>query len=190
MAHDIHSIPAEIPVPTDDGRCDHLIGRKLPDLALPTTTGANVRLDGLEGTAVVFAYPRTGRPGHLPLVSNWNQIPGARGCTPQTSGFRDHYEAFRTRGVSVFGLSTQTTSYQHEMAERLELPFPVLSDHELRLTDALNLPTFTVTDLTLLKRFAWVAVDGVIVKVFYPVFPPGENAEEVLAWLSKNAPTV
>lgn len=183
MAHDIHQLPEDLPIPVDDGACDHLVGTRLPALARPSTQGTLVDLSAIEGGSVVFAYPRTGRPGSAPLTPDWNTIPGARGCTPQTCGFRDAFDTLRDLGVVVHGLSTQDTDYQREMAERLRLPFPVLSDRDLALAHALRLPTFEVRGHTLLRRLAWYAEDGVIQRVFYPVFPPNENAEAVLAWL-------
>jgi peroxiredoxin (alkyl hydroperoxide reductase subunit C) len=155
---------------------------------LTATDGKVVDLSKEAGLAVVFAYPRTGRPNEPSLVPDWDQIPGARGCTPQTCGFRDLHSEFAALGCRVFGLSTQDTDYQKEMAQRLHIPFPVLSDAELRLTTALRLPTFEVVGQTLLKRLAWVAHDGVIAKVFYPVFPSDRNAAEVLTWLKVNPP--
>lgn len=184
MSHDIHSIPDDLPRPVDDGACAHLPGRSIPSVALPATTGQAIDLSRVAGRAVVFAYPRTGRPGRPPLVPEWNSIPGARGCTPQTCGFRDHHDAFAGLGIQVYGLSTQPTDYQQEMSSRLGLRFPVLSDAELRLTEALGLPTFTVAGETLLARLAWIARDGVIERVFYPVFPPDENAATVLRHLT------
>jgi peroxiredoxin len=176
-------VPPELPVPSDDGAARHLAGAKLPDLSLPATDGADVNLSRLRGRTVVYAYPRTGQPGK-PSPDGWDAIPGARGCTPQSCGFRDHYGQLQSNGVQqVYGLSTQDTGYQREAAERLHLPFAVLSDAELRLTRALDLPTFEIAGMTLLKRMAWIVDDGVIGKVFYPVFPPDRNAEEVLAWL-------
>lgn len=176
------SLPAGLPVPADDGATAHLAVMKLPSLALPATTGGVVDLSAQAGRAVVFAYPRTGRPGEAPLTPDWDLIPGARGCTPHTCGFRDLYGEFQGLGCAVYGLSTQDTAYQREMVERLHVPFPVLSDARLELARALRLPTFTVAGEVLLKRLAWVADDGRITKVFYPVFPPDKNAEEMLNW--------
>ena len=184
---DLQSLPEGLPVPIDDGGCRHLPGARLPSLALPATAGPPVDLAAVPGRAAVFAYPRTGRPNEPSLVPDWNMIPGARGCTPQTCRFRDLAREFAALGCRIFGLSTQDTAYQREMAERLHLPFPVLSDADLRLATALRLPTFSVATHTLLKRLAWVARDGVIETVFYPVFPPDRNADDVLAWL-KTAP--
>jgi peroxiredoxin len=180
---DLHTLPADLPVPVDDGACAHLPGLRLPPVALPATDGTLVDLASLPGRVVVFAYPRTGRPEELALVPDWDSIPGARGCTPQTCAFRDLHEEFAGLGCRVYGLSTQDSAYQQEMVGRLQVPFPVLSDARLELSAALRLPTFEVAGQTLLKRLAWVACDGVIEKVFYPVFPPDRNAGEVLAWL-------
>ena len=146
-------------------------------------SGPEVNLSKLKGRTVVYIYPRTGVPG-VDAPPGWDDIPGARGCTPQSCGFRDHFAELKRLGVAhVYGLSTQDTGYQREAAERLHLPFPILSDADLKLTRGLNLPTFTTSGMTLLKRMALVIDDGVIVKAFYPVFPPDKNAEEVIAWL-------
>jgi peroxiredoxin len=185
---ELHSLPPGLPAPTDDGACNHLPGSRLPPVALPATDGTLVDLSSVPGRAVVFAYPRTGRPNEPSLVPDWDQIPGARGCTPQTCAFRDLHAEFTKLGCRVFGLSTQDTDYQKEMTQRLHVPFPVLSDAQLRLTTALRLPTFEVAGQTLLKRLAWVARGGVIEKVFYPVFPSDRNAGDVLAWLKANPP--
>jgi len=181
--HDPTSLPPDLPVPLDDGAARHLAGKTLPDLALPATGGPAVNLAKLAGRSIVYVYPRTGVPG-VDAPPGWDDIPGARGCTPQSCGFRDHFAELKALGVAhVFGLSTQDTDYQREVAERLHLPFPILSDAALTLTRALNLPTFSVAGMTLLKRMALVIDDGMIVKVFYPVFPPDKNAAEVIAWL-------
>ena len=181
--HNPQFLPPNIPAPHDDGAAKHLPGAKLPDLALPATTGAAVNLAKLKGRTVVYIYPRTGVPG-VDLPPGWNDIPGARGCTPQSCGFRDHFGELKRLGVAqLYGLSTQDTAYQQEAATRLHLPFAILSDEAFALTKALMLPTFTTTGMTLLKRMALVIDDGVISKAFYPVFPPNKNAEEVIAWL-------
>jgi peroxiredoxin len=183
MLHDPTVLPDGLPVPLDDGAARHLAGTTLPDLALPATDGASVNLARLKGRTVVYAYPRTGRPGHA-LPDGWDAIPGARGCTPQSCAFRDHFADLKAAGVDhVFGLSTQDTAYQREAAERLHLPFGLLSDAALTLTGTLRLPTFAVDGMTLLKRLALIIDDGVIRHVFYPVFPPDQNAATVLAWL-------
>ena len=182
-AHDPQFLPPGIPAPQDDGAARHLVGAKLPDLALAATNGAPVNLSRLTGRTVIYIYPRTGVPGVDP-PTGWDQIPGARGCTPQSCAFRDHFDELTRLGVAhLYGLSTQDTTYQREAATRLHLPFALLSDEKLELTKALKLPTFTVAGMTLLKRMALVVDDGRIAKVFYPVFPPDKNAAEVVAWL-------
>jgi peroxiredoxin len=158
---------------------------KLPDIALSATQRGAFNLAHLAGRTVVYIYPRTGVPG-VDLPPGWDDIPGARGCTPQSCGFRDHFAELKDLGVAqVFGLSTQNTDYQREAAERLHLPFPILSDAKLAFTQALDLPTFQVAGMTLLKRMVLVVDDGVISKVFYPVFPPDKSAAEVVAWLRR-----
>ncbi|MCL4765056.1 MAG: peroxiredoxin [Hyphomicrobiaceae bacterium] len=182
---DLHHVDwSRIPAPSDDGAARHLEGARVPQIALPATDGSAISLGSLPGLTVVYAYPRTGRPGDIAVVDDWDMIPGARGCTPQSCAFRDHHAEFAHAGAAqVFGLSTQDTAYQREMAERLHLPFPVLSDEGLALARALRLPTMEVAGQTLLKRLAMVIEDGRIEKVFYPVFPPDRNAADVLSWL-------
>jgi peroxiredoxin len=178
---------SKIPAPVDDGAARHLQGMQVPDVALAATDGRAVSLGRLSGRTVVFAYPRTGVPGEPSLVEDWDMIPGARGCTPQTCAFRDLHKLLIGAGAAqVFGLSTQDTGYQTEAANRLHLPFPLLSDEKLALTKALRLPTMDVAGQTLIKRLALVIDDTRIVKVFYPVFPPDRNAGDVLAWLDAN----
>jgi len=185
--HNPNFLPPDIPVPQDDGAARHLTGMTLPDIALPATSGPPVKLSQLGGRTVLYIYPRTGVPGIDP-PPGWDQIPGARGCTPQSCGFRDHFAELKALGIHhVYGLSTQDTAYQREAAERLHLPFAILSDADLKLTGAIGLPTFTTSGMTLLKRMALVIDDGVIVKTFYPVFPPDKNAAEVIAWLRRDA---
>jgi peroxiredoxin (alkyl hydroperoxide reductase subunit C) len=178
---------SKIPAPLDDGAARHLQGAKVPDIALSATDGSQIALARLTGRVVVFAYPRTGEPGKPSLVEDWDMIPGARGCTPQTCAFRDLHKVLVEAGATrVFGLSTQDTAYQREAAERLHLPFPLLSDAELELTRALRLPTMQVAGLTLIRRLALIIDDGSITKVFYPVFPPDKNAAEVHTWLAEH----
>ena len=181
--HDPTVLPANIPAPQDDGGAGHLTGLKLPSIALTATDGSLVDLSKLKGRTVVYIYPRTGVPGQA-LPEGWDAIPGARGCTPQSCSFRDHFGEIKRLGVAqLYGLSTQDTAYQQEAATRLHLPFAILSDQKLALTKAMKLPTFTTSGMTLLKRMAWVIDDGTITKVFYPVFPPDKNAGDVVAWL-------
>ena len=175
---------SQIPAPTDDGAAAHLPGLSIPPVSLMATNDTRVALADLPGRTIVFAYPRTGEPGKISLVEDWDMIPGARGCTPQTCSFRDLFAELKAAGAAqVFGLSTQGNAYQTEMASRLHLPFPVLSDEKLELTRALDLPTMEVAGLTLIKRLALVIDDARIIHVFYPVFPPDRNAADVLAWL-------
>lgn len=182
--HDPSLLPGDLPEPLDDGTCAHLSRTAVPRTPLPSTDGGVVDLSTLPGRVIVYAYPRTGRPGVPTLTPDWDVIPGARGCTPQSCGFRDHFAELIALGVAaVFGLSTQDTAYQREMVERLHLPFPVLSDSGLRLADSLRLPTFVAKNMILLKRVTLVIDEGVITKVFFPVFPPQRSAEDVIAWL-------
>lgn len=185
--HNPNVLPQNIPVPQDDGAARHLTGMRIPDIALPATDGSSVNLSKLQGRVVVYIYPRTGVPG-VDLPQGWNEIPGARGCTPQSCSFRDHFGELQRLGVAhLFGLSTQDNDYQREAATRLHLPFLILSDEKLALTTALKLPTFVTSGMTLLRRMALVIDDGAIAKVFYPVFPPDKNAEEVVGWLQNSS---
>ncbi len=178
---------SKIPAPTDDGAADHLEGMQIPPVSLRATDDTLVTLSELPGRVVIFAYPRTGEPGKVSLVEDWDMIPGARGCTPHACAFRDLFGELKAAGAaSVFGLSTQSNAYQTEMASRLHLPFPVLSDEKLELTEALHLPTMEIAGLTMIKRLALIVDDARITHVFYPVFPPDRNAAEVLDWLKAN----
>jgi peroxiredoxin len=183
---DPYVLPDDLPRPPDDGAADHLAGAQLPPIELPATDGSAVGLASLEGRTVIYAYPRSGRPGEPSLVDDWDLIPGARGCTPETCGFRDHHAELAAAGAGVYGLSTQDTAYQRELVERLGLPFAILSDARLELTRALRLPSFEVAGRTLIKRLTLVADGPSITQVFYPVFPPDRHAAEVLAWLRAN----
>jgi peroxiredoxin len=178
---------SKIPAPADDGAARHLQGLRLPSLPLAATDGTMVDLSKLGGRTVVYAYPRTGRPG-VDNPDGWDMIPGARGCTPQACSFRDHFAELNDLGVTyLYGLSTQSTDYQREAATRLLLPFAILSDQRLRLAQAIRLPTFAAGGETFLKRLTMVIDDGVVTQVFYPVFPPDRSAEEVIAWLQADA---
>ena len=176
-------LPGDLPVPLDDGGADHLSGLSVPDLELQATTGEMVQLSALPGPrTVLYLYPMTGRPG-VALPDGWDQIPGARGCTPESCAFRDHHAELRSAGAHVYGLSSQDRDYQAEAVQRLGLPFPILSDPGLELAARLGLPTFDAGTGPLYKRLTMVIAAGRIEHVFYPVFPPDEHAGRVLAWL-------
>lgn len=180
------ALPPGLPRPVDDGACDRLTGTRMPSVALPSTDGRIIHLSELTAPrTVIYCYPMTGVPGK-PLPEGWDMIPGARGCTPQACGFRDHHRELSGLHAEVFGLSIQTTEYQREMAERLHLPFPVLSDAGFELCDALRLPTFEVAGMRLIKRLTLIVRAGAIETVFYPVFPPDESAGQVIRWLGEN----
>jgi peroxiredoxin len=183
---DPYVLPADLPVPVDDGAADHLDGRSIPVLALPSTAGPEIDLAAAaQGTLVLYVYPRTGKPGE-PLPPGWDEIPGARGCTPQSCAFRDHYGELRSLGADVLGLSAQGIADQIEFAERVGLPYPILSDPQLSLAAALDLPTFEVAGMMLYRRLTLIARKGRIEKVFYPSFPPDRNAVEVAGWLTES----
>lgn len=185
---DYTQLPENLPVPVDDGAADHLPGQPIPDLVLPSTDGDAIALDQLGvGPTIVYVYPLSGRPGH-DLPEGWDEIPGARGCTPEACGFRDHHRALIDTGASaVYGLSSQDTAYQQELVERLRLPFAMLADPDLRLARALELPVFQAGGQTLYKRLTLVIRGAAIEHVFYPVFPPNEHAGEVLRWLRSHS---
>ncbi len=194
MSTDPHTLPENLPVPIDDGACDHLADAPLPPLALPCTNGSSLNLAQLcSRPTVLFFYPRTGIPGHPPSLGfqgeTWDSIPGARGCTPQSCGFRDLYSQFQSLGVNVYGVSTNTTTFQFDFKTRNHIPFEFLSDSSLWLTRAMRLPTFEFPETsggptTMLQRMAWFADKGRISKIWYPVFPPDKNAATVLKWLN------
>jgi peroxiredoxin len=181
---DPYVLPPDLPVPVDDGAADHLLGAAIPALSLPSTSDRPVALAAAaRGTLVLYLYPRTGRPDEE-LPEGWNEIPGARGCTPQSCAFRDHFAELRSLGADVLGLSAQALADQVEFARRVGLPYPLLSDPELELAKALRLPTFDVAGMRLYRRLTLIARRGRIDKVFYPVFPPDRNAGDVTAWLA------
>jgi peroxiredoxin len=183
MPNDIQALPPDLPVPIDDGACAHLQGAAVPPIRLKSSTRRVIDVSELRGTVVMYVFPRI-TAADRPVPDGWDQIPGARGCTPQSCRFRDLHQEFSSRGIQVFGVSTQSPSYQHDAAERLRLPFELLSDEQLELTHGWALPTFTVDGEVLLKRLTLVVRDGTVAKVFYPVFPPTSNADDVLAWLA------
>jgi peroxiredoxin len=188
MERDYLTLPDGLPAPEDDGAAEHLPGVELPELSLPSTAGGdlNLRQAALDaGTLVLYIYPRTGKPGE-PLLPGWDDIPGARGCTPESCGFRDSNADIERLGARVHGLSAQSLEDQHEFAERVQLPYAILSDPELELAAALGLPTFELAGHRLYKRLTLVARGGRIAKVFYPVFPPDRHAADVVAWLAAN----
>jgi peroxiredoxin len=182
MRIDYNSIPDNLPIPGDDGAASHLLGQSLPKLRLHSTSDRLIDLSELTNKIVFFFYPRTGRPDE-PAPVGWDEIPGARGCTPQSCGYRDFYGDFQQLGVSVFGVSTQSTAFQKELVQRIRLPFEILSDSEFAFTDSMALPTFEYNGMRLLKRMSWVYYEGKIAKVFYPVFPPDRNASQVIEWI-------
>jgi peroxiredoxin len=182
----VTELPLDLPRPVDDGACDHLPGLLVPSIRLPSTAGRLVNLGTLSARrTVIYCYPRTGRPGE-PLPDGWDMIPGARGCTPQSCAFRDHHLELAELGAEVYGLSTQATEYQREMAERLHLPFEVLSDARFAIVEALRLPTFEADGMRLVKRLTLIVRDQRIEHVFYPVFPPNESAAQVIDWLERH----
>jgi peroxiredoxin len=182
MSTNFFELPKDLPRPIDDGAASHLEGMKMPSVGLDATDGKTVDLGVIPGRFVLYVYPMTGRPG-VPLPDGWDSIPGARGCTPQSCAFRDHYSELKSLNTSVFGLGTQSTDYQKEARDRLHLPFELLSDSQHRLKEMLRLPTFKTSGMELYKRLTLIIENGGILKVFYPVFPPDENAANVITWL-------
>ncbi|MGI8518997.1 MAG: peroxiredoxin [Actinomycetota bacterium] len=175
-----------LPAPIDDGACDRLLGTSVPDMTLPSTSGERISLrQRTRHASVLYFYPRTGVPGQQ-LPDGWDLIPGARGCTPQACGFRDHAAELEDLGAQVLGISAQPTDEQREFAERIGLPFSLLSDPALLLAEQMGLPTFEVGSMRLFKRVTLIAKGAKIVKVFYPIFPPDRNAGDVVAWLKTN----
>lgn len=185
MTTNLSQLPKNLPAPLDDGAALHFEGSPLPDLDLASTDGTTVNLATLPNRWVIYVYPMTARPG-TPVPDGWDAIPGARGCTPQSCSFRDHYAELQALNTGVYGLSVQTSDYQREARDRLHLPFHLLSDSTLKLKESLRFPTFPVAGMALYKRLTLIVRDGKIEKCFYPVFPPDRNADDVLAWLREN----
>jgi peroxiredoxin len=181
----MNELPADLPIPLDDGSTNHLKGMKLPKVSLQATNGKRIDLADIKGKLVIYCYPMTGQP-NVALPDGWDQIPGARGCTPQSCSFRDHHQELQALGAQVMGLSIQTTEYQKEMANRLHLPFPVVSDVDYEFQKALNMPTFVAAGMTLLKRVTLIANDGVVEAVHYPIFPSDSDAAWVLGYLKSH----
>ena len=181
----LNQLPTDLPIPQDDGAAAHLVGMRLPAISLGATNASRFNLGESKGRLVIYCYPMTGQP-NVPLPEGWDQIPGARGCTPQSCSFRDHYQELRDLGADVVGLSVQSTEYQKEMADRLHLPFPVLSDAGYQFQQALRLPTFAAAGMTLLKRITLIANDGVIEAVHYPIFPSDSDPAWVMDYLKNN----
>jgi peroxiredoxin len=180
----LNQLPANLPIPQDDGAANHLPGMRLPRLSLCATTGKELNLGEIKGRLVIYCYPMTGQP-NVALPEGWDQIPGARGCTPQSCSFRDHYQELQSLGVEIVGLSVQSTAYQQVMAGRLHLPFPVVSDADYQFQRALQLPTFITAGMTLLKRITLIANDGVIEAIHYPIFPSDSDPAWVISYLKK-----
>jgi peroxiredoxin len=188
MTQDFSELPPSLPIPLDDGAGDRLLGKNLSNVILTSTSGNQINLAEIKGRIVLYCYPMTGQPG-VKLPEDWDLIPGARGCTPQSCSFRDHYQELQALNTQVYGVSTQETSAQLEAQQRLHLPFELLSDLNFKLTTALELPTFEVENKRLIKRLTLIAQAGKIIKVFYPVFPPDQNAQDVIDWLKQEKST-
>lgn len=180
----IHQLPADLPIPLDDGAAAHLIGMSVPNVTLMGTNGKKIDLSAAKNWLVIYCYPMTGQP-NVALPEGWDQIPGARGCTPQSCSFRDHYQELQDLGAEVIGLSVQSTEYQQEMVNRLHLPFPVVSDVNYQFQTALKLPTFMASGMTLLKRVTFIAHDGIIKAVHYPIFPSDSDPAWVINYLKQ-----
>lgn len=185
MEESLEYLPEGLPIPTDDGSCNHLIGMSIPNIKLKATNGKLIELKNIDGRVVFYLYPMTG-PSHIPLPKGWDEIPGARGCTPQACSFKNNYAELQELGLTVFGMSTQSSDFQIKEKERIHLPFDLLSDQNIEFAKTLNLPLHYVEDLTLHKRVTLIFKDGKIVKYFYPVFPPDKNINEVIEWLKAN----
>ncbi len=185
MSGFLTSLPAGLPIPVDDGLAAHLEGLQLPDVSIKSTSGDFINLSRISQKLVIYVYPLTGRPDVM-LPEGWDEMPGARGCTPQACGFSNHYQQLEDLNTQVYGLSSQSTEYQRELKNRLHLPFDLLSDSDFLLRNTLRLPTFKVNELLLYKRLTLIIEQAVIQKVFYPVFPPDQNARQVINWLTSH----
>lgn len=183
--NDLHQLPDNLPIPIDDGVCDHLTGLSLPSVELQSVSGSVVHLSRVPGILVVFFYPMNGRPDALPMIG-WNEIPGARGCTPQVCAFRDSYAKLKAMNVKVFGVSAQSLVDQQEASTRLSIDYPLLNDSQFELCRALRLPTFEYQSATYIKRITLIVENGVIKKHFYPVFPPDKNVVQVIDWIKQD----
>ena len=181
----LNQLPTDLPIPQDDGSTNHLKGMKLPNLSLKATNGKAINFVDIKGKLVIYCYPLTGQP-NVALPDGWDQIPGARGCTPQSCSFRDHYQELQALGADVIGLSVQSTEYQKEMADRLHLPFQVVSDVNYQFQKALNMPTFVADGITLLKRVTLMVNNGVIDAVHYPIFPSDSDPAWVIDYLKSH----
>ena len=182
---DLYQLPDDLPVPIDDGACDHLLDARIPSVLLKGVSGDTVNIGEVQGKFVLFSYPMNGQPDALP-GPDWSEIPGARGCTPQSCSYRDQHGDFLRSGCKVFGISSQPIEEQKEAFKRLHLPFELLNDSKLALTRAMNLPTFEYQSSEYIKRITLIVTDGLIQKVFYPVFPPDGNVHDVIDWIEKN----
>lgn len=178
----LNTLPDDLPVPADDGACDHLLNSRVPSISLKSTSGTTIDISETKGTVVIFFYPMNGKPDS-PLMTGWNDIPGARGCTPQVCSYRDSYVSLEKLGLKVYGISSQSLADQKEARARLTLPYDLLNDSGLELTKAMKLPTFEYRTSTYIKRITLIVRDGVVLKTFYPVFPPDKNVSDVIEWL-------
>ena len=179
-------LPTNLPKPKQDGACDHLLNTKIPDISLPTQDGNFLKLNRTDTfRLVIYCYPMTGHPKR-PLPDNWDNIPGARGCTPQTCSFRDLYDQIIVQNAVPIGLSTQSVEDLKEMTVRLKIPYDVVSDQQLLFASALKLPTFSIGDKKFIRRLTLIIEKSVIKNIFYPIFPPDKHINEVLEWLKSN----
>lgn len=181
----LNKLPDDLPVPVDDGACNHLLGTRLPSVMLTDISGSSIDIGSIEGIVAIFFYPMVGRPDSPPMTG-WNDIPGARGCTPQSCSYRDNYSRFEKPGIKLFGISSQPLVDQKEAHQRLKLPFELLNDSEFVLTKLMGLPTFEYKKMTYIKRITIIVENGIIKKTFYPVFPPDENVIDVIKWIEHN----